>query len=75
LGMLFDHGCDSYTSIIVMINLAKILQVGNSSFAIFAVLIVTVPFYFATLEAYHIGGVYLPEVNAVTDGAIIYLVV
>ena len=37
--------------------------------------IAAVPFYFATLEAYHIGGVYLPEVNAVTDGAIIYLIV
>ena len=75
MGMLFDHGCDAYTSTIIMINLGKIFQVGNNPYALFAVMIVTVPFYFATLESYYIGGVFLPEVNAVTDGWIIYLLV
>ena len=59
---------------IIMINLARIMQIGDNPFALFAVLVVTMPFYFATLESYYIGGVYLPEVNAVTDGAILYVI-
>lgn len=73
LGMLFDHGCDAYTSMIVIINLAKITQVGNNPFSLFSILLVAVPFYFATLESYYIGGVNLPEFNAVTDGSLVYL--
>lgn len=68
LGMLMDHGCDGYTSIFISINLAMVLQAGLSNYSILPCFIATVPFYFATLESYFIGGVYLTEINAVTDG-------
>lgn len=32
LGMLFDHGCDGYTTIIVSINTAMMLQAGYSNY-------------------------------------------
>lgn len=32
----------------------------------------TGPFYFATLESYHIGGVFLPVFNAISDGSILF---
>ena len=73
LGMLLDHGWDGYNSIIIMINLWKILQVGNNPYSLMSILIVWVSFYFATLESFYIGGVYLPEVNAVSDGALLYV--
>lgn len=68
LGMLIDHGCDGYVSILVGLNLVMILQAGCYKATLLCCLISTVPFYFATLESYFIGGVYLPEINAVTDG-------
>jgi ethanolaminephosphotransferase len=75
LGMLLDHGWDAYTSMFMIMNICKILQLGNTSFGMFPILIASVPFYFATLESYYIGGVFLPEINACTDGSIIYLLV
>lgn len=59
----------------MIMNICKILQLGNTSFGMFPILIASVPFYFATLESYYIGGVFLPEINACTDGSIIYLFV
>ena len=73
LGMLLDHGCDGFNSFIATINIGRIMQIGNSPFSILIITIVSGSFYFATLESYYIGGVYLPEINAVSDGAIVYL--
>lgn len=58
-----------------MINMGKILQIGNGPFAFLVIIIASIPFYFATLESYYIGGVFLPEVNAVTDGSVMYVAV
>lgn len=72
LGMLFDHGCDAYTTMFLIINISKVLQAGNNNgIGIIGILIVSVPFYFATLESYYIGGVFLPEFNAVNEGSLI----
>jgi ethanolaminephosphotransferase len=68
LGMLIDHGSDGYVSILIGLNLLMILQAGCHKATLLGCLISTVPFYFATLESYFIGGVNLPEINAVSDG-------
>jgi hypothetical protein len=36
-----------------------------------SIILSTVPFYFATLESYYLGGVFLPVVNAISDGSIV----
>ena len=72
LGMLFDHGCDGYTSFIITINICKVLQVSNNAFTLLVATVISGSFYFATLESYYIGGVFLPELNAVSDGAVLY---
>lgn len=75
LGMLVDHGCDAYTSVIVACNLTMVVQAGLSEYSILPCFVSTIPFFFATLESYFIGGVYLPEINAVSDGCIAYMFV
>ena len=72
LGMLFDHGADSIIDVLIGINTACIAQVGNVMMSFWVVVGFTGPFYFATLESYHIGGIFLPVINAISDGSILF---
>lgn len=73
LGLLFDHGCDSFTTALLTIMIMKLVQIGNSGFVMLPLLASTMSFYFSTLEEYYIGGLYLGVGNGVTDGSIILI--
>lgn len=73
LGLLFDHGCDSFTTALLTIMIMKLVQIGNSSLVMFPLLASTMSFYFSTLEEYYIGGLYLGVGNGVTDGSVLLI--
>ncbi len=70
LGLLFDHGCDSFTTALITLMLSKLMQVGNSGLIFLALLASTGSFYFSTLEEYYTGGLFLGVGNGVTDGSL-----
>jgi ethanolaminephosphotransferase len=72
LGSLFDHASDAFTCVISTITMARLMQCGNSMYLFNAIFFVTLQFYFATVEAFYIGGVHLPKVNGVSDGSVVY---
>jgi ethanolaminephosphotransferase len=69
VGLLFDHGCDSFSTAILALMLSKMMQVGNGPIVLWGILGVTQSFYFSTLEEYYIGGLFLGPFNGVTDGS------
>ena len=69
VGLLFDHGCDSFTAAFVTMMMAKMMQIGNGPIVMWIVLAVTQSFHFCTLEEYYIGGLFLGPFNGVTDGS------
>ena len=71
LGMLLDHGSDAFCAAITTLNLAYMLMAHNTYLVMLACSIGTVPFYYATLESYYIGGVFLPFLNGASEGAFI----
>jgi ethanolaminephosphotransferase len=73
LGLLFDHGCDSFTTALLTIMIMKMVQIGNSGFLFYPLLASTMSFYFSTLEEYYIGGLYLGVFNGVTDGSLLVI--
>jgi ethanolaminephosphotransferase len=70
LGLLFDHGCDSFTTSLVSLMVMKVIQMGNGSLIMFTLLGSTQSFYFSTLEEYYIGGLFLGVGNGATDGSL-----
>jgi len=70
LGLLFDHGCDSFTTALITLMLSKLMQVGNSGLIFLGLLASTGSFYFSTLEEYYTGGLFLGVGNGVTDGSL-----
>ena len=75
LGLLFDHGCDCLTTILCSMTLGRMFQVGDSLIALLIILMVSMPFYFTTLEEYYTGGLFLPIINGVSDGSIAYVLI
>lgn len=73
LGLLFDHGCDSFTTALLTIMIMKLVQVGNSGIIMLPLLASTMSFYFSTLEEYYIGGLYLGVGNGVTDASVVII--
>ena len=71
--MLLDHGADSFLAVFASVNAACFFSPGNNLWALSAVVIGSLPFYFATLEGYYIGGVFLGKINGVTDGSFVYI--
>jgi len=71
MGMLFDHGLDATTSIVMNMVLCRILQVGGGLPAILAIQISTVPFYCLTMEEYYIGMLNLPIFTGPDDTSVI----
>jgi len=50
-------------------------MVGNGFIPMLAVLTSCMPFHFATLEEYYVGGLWLPVMNGVTDGSLLLILV
>lgn len=74
LGLLFDHGLDSFTMGMQAMVMTKCCQVGDNMMAILAVAAPCASFHFSTLEEYYTGGLFLPPGNGVTDGSLaVYL--
>ena len=69
LGLLFDHGCDSFTTSLITLIIMKVMQLGNGGLVMLTLLASTQAFYFSTLEEYYTGGLYLGIGNGVTDGS------
>lgn len=67
LGLLFDHGCDSFAIGFVALNGCKCLQMGNSLTSLVFVGVLLGGFYLGTLEQYYTGGCFLGPGNAVSD--------
>jgi ethanolaminephosphotransferase len=73
LGMLLDHGMDSVTAVINNFILQRVMNIGNCYLNLFAMLVSTMPFYFAVLEQYYTGELVLQVVNGVDDGSFGYI--
>lgn len=73
LGLIFDHGCDSLTVGLQGLIGMKISQLGDGPLTFIPVALITLVFYFYTLEEYYVGGLVLPPGNAVSDGSIILI--
>jgi ethanolaminephosphotransferase len=73
LGLLFDHGCDSFTTAILSMMVIKVCQVGNNNLVLLALSGATMGFYFCTLLEYYTGGLFLGIGNPVTDGSIVII--
>ena len=71
MGMLFDHGLDATTAIVMNVVLCRIIQVGSGLPAILAVQISTVPFYALTMEEYYIGMLNLPMFTGPDDTSVL----
>jgi len=55
--------------------MAKCAMVGNSFIPILAIITTCMPFHFATLEEYYVGGLWLPVLNGVTDGSVLIIMI
>lgn len=73
LGMLLDHGIDSVTAVINNLILQRVLISGNNIYGMMAMIVSTMPFYFAVIEQYYTGELILQVVNGVDDGSIAYI--
>lgn len=71
LGLIFDHGCDAFSTGIQSIIFMRILQVGNNALCFYVMITVYAAFHFATLEEYYVGTLRLPPLNAVSDGSVL----
>jgi ethanolaminephosphotransferase len=63
LGMLFDHGCDSWTIGFMVTMTAKALMVYDSNMVFLYILECVCLFYFGTLEEYYVGALNLRPGN------------
>ena len=71
LGLLFDHGCDCFSTGLQLMLGLRTAQVGNNAISLSLMLIGMWSFHFTTLEEYYIGTLKLPVCNAVSDGSVI----
>lgn len=71
MGMLFDHGLDATTAIVMNLVLTRIVGVGPGLPALLAIQISTIPFYFLTLEDYYIGMLHLPIFTGPDDTSLL----
>ena len=75
LGLLFDHGADACNTVLIVMSLAALFQAGNGWPLHLLFVPVISGFFFATLEEYYTGKLDLPSINAVSDGAVLILVI
>jgi len=75
MGMLFDHGLDCATSVVMNIVIARIISVGGGLPALLAIQISTVPFYFLLMEEYYTGILELPMLIGPDDAGVAVSVV
>ena len=75
LGLMFDHGCDAFTTVLQSLISLRSLQTGNNLLSYLFIVINIAAFYFATLEEYYVGTLRLPVINAVSEGTVAVVLV
>lgn len=74
LGLLFDHGIDSINCSLLICTIPSVFQIGPTNYFLLFACSLFIGFFYATLEQYYIGGLFLPAFNGVSDGAVILIV-
>ena len=70
MGMMFDHGLDSTTSVVVMYQLGRIHNMGGGLLLLIFIMMSSVPFYYFTLEEYYLGKLTLPMFSGPDDTSV-----
>ena len=70
LGLLFDHGCDAFTTGYFILICNKFVFGGNSLIGYGLISGCCAVFHITTLEEYYLGELFLQTGNGVTDGSI-----
>ena len=73
LGLIFDHGCDAFSTGLQALLALRTLQVGNNFLSYATVVMAMAAFHFTTLEEYYVGTLCLPVCNAVSDGSLLII--
>lgn len=73
LGLIFDHGCDAFSTGLQALTALRTMQVGNNFLAYAMIVLVMAAFHFSTLEEYYVGTLRLPICNAVSDGSLLII--
>ena len=70
LGLIFDHGCDAFSTGFQALIALRTLQCGNNFLSYCMLIMAMAAFHFTTLEEYYVGTLKLPVCNAVSDGSL-----
>ena len=68
LGMLVDHGVDAMVTVLISMSLGSVLKFQGAFMYFLIWSMMTVTFFFATLEEYYTGVLELPWFNGVSEG-------
>lgn len=67
--MLFDHGCDAISSMLVGVQVIRMMQADDSEIAFYAVFsIIMIPNFVLIWTQYGIGAFHLDVVNPIDEG-------
>lgn len=76
LGELFDHGVDALATTVANLTAAAGFQAANRPLLLFVQLSLTyIPFYLATWEEYHVGGLYQGYITGPIEGILISITI
>ena len=70
MGMLFDHGLDATSSIVVMYQIGRIHNVGGGFDLLLFIYLSSVSFYYFTLTEYYMGKMILPMFSGPDDTSV-----
>lgn len=75
LGLLLDHGCDAFTTCVIAINIAHILQLGNGFVTILVFFCMNFSFWVCTYEEYVVGYLNLGMINGADEGVFVVFLI
>ena len=67
MGMLFDHGLDATSAVVVMYQIGRFHNMGGGLMLLVFIMMSTVPFYYVTLQEYYLGKMVLPAFSGPDD--------
>lgn len=73
LGLIFDHGCDAFSTGLQALVALRTVQCGNNFLSYAMVVMSMAAFHFTTLEEFYVGTLKLPVCNAVSDGSLLII--
>ena len=74
--MLFDHGCDAISSMLVGIQFVRLLQAQDVELTFYAVIVlIMVPNFVVIWTQYGIGSFHLDEINPIDEGLPCYQII